>query len=293
MLLAAGIETLFLLGCFVVPSYILTVKPSQSSEDESSGASWSEMLTKPVFMTYILLICCLIYIVSGLQNWGTDYLEFIFGHEKAYVIRLAFLIISVTGPLSGTLVGGWNGSYFANPEKYSGTDLAYRRILTIGVPGILASALAMTMSFIEKSWGFLIVGLLLWAIMFLGGMVFPVGIAALFDDAGKRNHVKSSMAYLTMTNIFGFGLSGILAGMISDRCETEVERQVYGWRVTMFAAIPATIFLFINYEIIIHRKRDYELRVIFEDTDESPYNRRTFDPLEFRLSGPPAPTEML
>jgi len=192
-------------------------------------------------MIYILIICCLIYIVSGLQNWGTDYFEFIFGHENAYVIRLSFLVISVKGPLLGTLVGGWNGSHFANPDRYSGVDLAHRRVWVIGAPGILASVLSMTMSFVDKLWGLLTVGLVLWAILFFGAMVFPVGIAALFDDAGKQNHVKCSMTYLTMTNVFGFGLSGILAGMVADRCDTEVERQVYGWRVTMFAAIPATL----------------------------------------------------
>merc|ERR1711964_868902 len=91
------------------------------------------------------------------------------------------------------------------------------------------------------------------------------------------NHMNASMVYQTTVNIFGYGLSGILAGQVADFA-VGMEQEVFGWRTTMLGCIPALFAPCCLFWLLTRRRNTYSaVALILElESDLEARGSRTF-----------------
>ena len=64
----------------------------------------------PVYVCLTLALSALYFVVTGVQFWGTAYLESSLGGTQ-YEANSLFIFTSATGPTAGVFFGGWAVDY--------------------------------------------------------------------------------------------------------------------------------------------------------------------------------------
>merc|ERR1719313_2530499 len=62
-----------------------------------------QLLRDPLWMSLVLALSCLFFVVTGVQFWATTYLE---EYADKKVVNPVFVAVAGTGPTAGVIAGG-------------------------------------------------------------------------------------------------------------------------------------------------------------------------------------------
>lgn len=205
-----------------------------------------EVLSNMLYIWVCLGLCSMYFIVTGIQFWITSYLIEYLGNDPVQVIFI-FSFISITAPMSGVLIG----SSFA--DKYGGYKgkNALKALKLCSAFGLVAFIFAFPIGFL---YSIIYVSVLLWAFLFFGAAIVPVGTGIMVSSVSKDAQATSSSISQLIFNFLGYFMSPILTGIIMDSFENKREGYKWGMRVIFWWSIFAAIFM--AFALIVSYKRN-------------------------------------
>lgn len=204
-----------------------------------------EVLSNYLYIWVCLGLCSMYFIVTGIQFWITSYLIDYLGNDPVQVIFI-FSFISFTAPLSGVLIG----STFA--DKYGGYKgkNSKKALKLCSAFGLVAFIFAFPIGFL---YSLIYISVLLWAFLFFGAAIVPVGTGIMVSSVNKDAQATSSSISQLIFNFFGYFLSPILTGTLMDKFENKIEGYKWGMRLIFWWSIFAAIFMAFALIVAINR----------------------------------------
>jgi len=193
-----------------------------------------KLLTNPIYMATIIAISGLYFVVTGIQYWISDYLRNVL-HAPASSIFVVYLIVSLTAPTIGVIVGG---AIVHNCGGYSGDKAMPICILF----SLFAISVGIPVPFVNEFYPFAI---LVWLLLFFGGAMMPGLMGIMISSVHTRHRSFANSTSQTFQNLLGFMPAPVLYGMLNQLTGSEGSRA--GMMLLMFWSVPSVIMLLIAY----------------------------------------------
>lgn len=233
------------------------------------GDFWGQMkmlFRNLIFLFLTLALCCMFFVVSGIQYWITQYMTKVLNAEKLFVV-VGFVIISTTAPIFGVLTGGWISDYYGG---YKGNNLLTAVKICL-LFGLLAFCSAIPACFVQSVLGLII---LLWLLLFFGGCIVPAATGIIVNSVPKEYQSSSSSVSQLMFNFGGFFLSPLMSAAIMDLFDEETDSLTWGFRFTLSISFLSVSFIGLAYSVIFSKEPEYGVRLenvgaVDEDSEEN------------------------
>ena len=183
-----------------------------------------------VFVYSMLSMSVLIYIITGVQYWVTDYLDAILGIKSQKDRLFLFTIACFTAPVLGVLIGTEAKNKFCQQSMRK--SLVFCSLL-----GILASICSIPVPITLSLFYFII---FMWLVLFFGAGIVPV-LTSIIINAVPEEHMASANSMTNLlTNALGYLPAPYVYGILSD---ISGDLGVLGMKVTMWISIAGMFFL--------------------------------------------------
>ena len=183
-----------------------------------------------VFIYSVISMSILIYIITGVQYWVTDYLDQILGIKSQKDRLFLFTVACFTAPVMGVLIGTEIKNKFCQQNMQ-------KSLIFCSILGILASICSIPVP-ITLSLAYFIV--FMWLVLFFGAGIVPV-LTSIIINSVPEEHIASANSMTNLiTNALGYLPSPYVYGILSD---IKGDLGVLGMKVTMWIAIPGMFFL--------------------------------------------------
>jgi hypothetical protein len=183
-----------------------------------------------VFIYSVISMSILIYIITGVQYWVTDYLDQILGIKSQKDRLFLFTVACFTAPVMGVLIGTEIKNKFCQQNMQ-------KSLIFCSILGILASICSIPVP-ITLSLSYFIV--FMWLVLFFGAGIVPV-LTSIIINSVPEEHIASANSMTNLiTNALGYLPSPYVYGILSD---IKGDLGVLGMKVTMWIAIPGMFFL--------------------------------------------------
>ena len=188
------------------------------------------LINYKVFIYSVLSMSILIYIITGVQYWVTDYLDAILGIKSQKDRLFLFTVACFTAPVLGVLIG---------------TELKYRlcqqnmrkSLMFCSFLGILASISSIPVPITLSLLYFII---FMWLVLFFGAGIVPV-LTSIIINAVPEEHMASANSISNfLTNALGYLPAPYIYGILSD---ISGDLGVLGMKVTLWISIAGMFFL--------------------------------------------------
>jgi len=179
----------------------------QDEEDSLKKNNLTEIvhsLLKNKIYTFVMLsICCLLFVVTGIQFWITDYMVKVLKLDTQ-LANILFMIVCISAPTLGVISGG---NFI---EKLAGSD-DKRSIEACYKLSIMAAVSGAPLPFINN---YVIFVLLMWLLLFFGGAIMPGMTCVMLNSAPvAHKEVANSLTYFCY-NVFGYLPAPVIYGLI-------------------------------------------------------------------------------
>jgi sugar phosphate permease len=218
-------------------------RPSQYSmfslideNDDDAGLSYSSILldlfSNKVYVFTMLSICCLLFIVTGIQFWISDYMQTVLGIDPKSVF-IAFALVSITAPILGVLAGGYLIQQLGGYTKNSALEACFKISILAALSGAFLPLIDFFPLFI----------ILMWLLLFFGASIVPglTGIM-LSSTPEKTKEVANSITHLCY-NLLGYLPSPFIYGLVCKYTGGHTSR--YGLAFILLWSYFGVAFLFL------------------------------------------------
>lgn len=219
-----------------------------------------------VYVFTMLGICCLLFIVTGIQFWISDYMQTVL-HIDPKKVFISFAVVSITAPVLGVIAGGYL------IQKLGGYTNKTALIACFKI-SVLAALSGMFLSIIDNFPLFII---LMWLLLFFGASIVPglTGIM-LSSTPEKTKEIANSITHLCY-NLLGYLPSPFLYGLVCKYTGGPTSR--YGLAFILLFSYFGVFFLYLAkyYKTKPHEKKPskespFELNVSTTPSKESTHD---------------------
>jgi hypothetical protein len=165
----------------------------------------SNLFTNKLYVNSMFAVSSLLFIITGIQFWITDYMKVIMHvpEEKVFVF---FSLICITAPSAGVLIGGYIIEKSGGYHSFDAINSCYKL-------SIMAAIAGLPLPLVNNFWIFCI---LIWLCIFFGGCILP-GMTGIIMSSipGKFKTSANSITHLCY-NLFGYLPSPLLYGVICN-----------------------------------------------------------------------------
>lgn len=200
-----------------------------------------------VFVLLTLSLCCLFFVVSGIQYWVTLYMYYVLDAEKLTIV-IGFAIISTTAPILGVLTGGYTADYFGG---YKGKNVL-RAMKICLVFGLLAFSVSIPSGYVQSIIGEI---LLLWLLLFFGGCVVPSATGIIVNTMPKELQSSSSAVSQLVYNLGGYFMAPVLSGLLMDSIPDKKNALTMGFRFCLSFSLLSLVFALLTYLAILRKEK--------------------------------------
>ncbi len=217
----------------------------------------------------MLAICCLLFIVTGIQFWISDYMQAVLKIDSKDVF-IVFAAVSITAPTFGVLAGGFLITKLGGYTNKTALEACFKI-------SILSALSGMFLPFVDNIPLFVI---LIWLLLFFGASIVPglTGIMLSSTNEGAKE-VANSITHLCY-NLIGYLPAPFLYGLV---CEyTGGSNSRYGLGFILLWAYFGVGFLFLskyykNKQVVLKkRSKDFTRRKNRSGKSSSSKNLKVF-----------------
>lgn len=216
---------------------------------------WEQMkmlFKNSIFIYLTLSLCCMFFVVSGIQYWITQYCIKVL-HAKKLLVVIGFVIISTTAPILGVLTGGWVADYYGG---YKGKNILTAMRICLAF-GLMAFMSAIPSCFVQTV---VVEILLLWLLLFFGGCIVPAATGIIVNSVPKEFQSSSSSISQLMFNFGGFFLSPLMSAAIMDLFTDETDALTWGFRFTLSVSFLSLMFISLAFSVILKGEIQYKVQ---------------------------------
>ena len=188
------------------------------------------LINYKVFIYSVISMSILIYIITGVQYWVTDYLDAILGIKSQKDRLFLFTVACFTAPVLGVLIGTELKNRLCQQNMR-------KSLLFCSLLGILASISSIPVPITLNLLYFII---FMWLVLFFGAGIVPV-LTSIIINAVPEEHMASANSISNfLTNALGYLPAPYIYGILSD---ISGDLGVLGMKVTLWISIPGMFFL--------------------------------------------------
>ena len=159
-----------------------------------------------IYRSSLISICSLLFIITGIEFWITDYMRKILKKEDSKIF-ISFSIICLTSPTCGVLIGGYL------IEKLGGYTNNNKTLQILLKSSIISFCCGILLPLINNFWLFLI---LIWFTIFFGASLMPGLTGVLLNSMDDNMKEEGNSITLFCYNLLGYFPSPFLYGIICD-----------------------------------------------------------------------------
>ncbi|XP_051912303.1 uncharacterized protein LOC127594481 [Hippocampus zosterae] len=199
------VQIILILGSVLVilriPDDQVDIRGAQS-DIQDYFTSLKQVLGSRLYRNCVLVFSNLLFVVTGIQFWMTDYFIRVLKVDRT-IVNVGFVFISITAPVLGTVFGGWAVDRMGGYSDPRTVKLLLGLVLLCAIPSQLIPYLN----------SFALVVLLLWSLLFWGGAMIPglTGLIMVSVPAELRSFGNSKAELLK--NLIGYFPSPFIYGM--------------------------------------------------------------------------------
>ena len=225
-------------------------------------------------------LCCIYFIVTGIQFWMTSYLIQIINADPIQVV-IVFSFSSISAPLLGILTGGTFADKYGG---YKGKN-TFKAIQMCTAFGFISFVFAFPLGFL---FSFRYVVTLLWVFLFFGAALVPICTGIMISCVKTEMQATSSSLSQLIFNLFGYFLSPFLTGFVMDCFGNKRNGFIWGMRIVFWWVIMAMGFLIwafmIEYRKKLGKGSNFNIQSLnsFDSEDELEEGISQFIRLEIR-----------
>ena len=183
-----------------------------------------------VFIYSMLAMSILIYIITGVQYWVTDYLDAILGIKSQKDRLFLFTIACFTAPVLGVLIGT------EIKNKYCQQNMR-KSLLFCSILGILGAICSIPVPITLSLFYFII---FMWLVLFFGAGIVPILTSIIINSVPEEHMASANSLTNLLTNALGYLPAPYVYGILSD---ISGDLGVLGMKVTMWISIAGMVFL--------------------------------------------------
>ena len=199
-------------------------------EDLSYFEKFKILLEYKVFVYSMLSMSILIYIITGVQYWVTDYLDAILGIKSQKDRLFLFTIACFTAPVFGVLMGtGIKHLYCKQNMRKS--------LIFCSLLGICACLSSIPVPITLDLFYFII---FMWLVMFFGGGIVPVLTSIIINAVPDEHSASANSISNLFSNALGYLPAPYVYGILSD---ITGDLGVLGMKATMWISILGMLLL--------------------------------------------------
>jgi hypothetical protein len=166
-----------------------------------------------IYMVSTCSVIVLLFIVTAIQFWITDYLLLVLKIERA-AITIAFVVTCVTAPTLGIVIGG------IIVQKYGGYETKIASLWCV-IFAVIAGTMSILIPIMNEIIGFAIV---LWLFFFFGGAIVPNIIGIYISTLPKELRGAGNSVSNTLINAFGYLPAPYVYGAIFDKTKLDTPK---------------------------------------------------------------------
>jgi predicted MFS family arabinose efflux permease len=151
----------------------------------------------------MLAICCLLFIITGIQFWISDYMQSVLLVDPTKVF-ITFAVVCITAPVFGVILGGYTIQKLGGYTNKKALEACFKI-------SILAAASGVFLPLINNVPLFVIC---IWLLLFFGGSIVP-GLTGIMISStpDKSKEIANSITHLCY-NLFGYLPAPFLYGLV-------------------------------------------------------------------------------
>ena len=200
------------------------------NEDLSYFEKVKVLLQYKVFVYSMLGMSVLIYIITGVQYWVTDYLDAILGVKSQKDRLFLFTVACFTAPVFGVLMGTFIKNLYCKQNMR-------KSLIFCSVLGILACLASIPVPITLDLFYFII---FMWLVLFFGGGIVPVLTSMIINAVPEEHSGSANSISNLLTNALGYLPAPYVYGILSD---ISGDLGVLGMKVTMWISVLGMAFL--------------------------------------------------
>ena len=231
---------------------IIHVKITTSREEKNSLDYFGKLKVLMKYKVYIfsvISLSILIYIITGVQYWVSDYLDAVLGVQSPKDRLFLFTLACFTAPVMGVLLGP------LIQDKLCQTNMQ-KSLIFCSVLGFLASVCSIPAPCTLNLFYFII---LMWFILFFGGGIVPILTSIIINSVPKNLITSANSLTNFTTNALGYLPSPYIYGILSD-IYGDLGRM--GMKVTLWLAVVGEMFSLLAVYYSFQDEEFYKLKVI-------------------------------
>eukprot|EP00927_Polykrikos_kofoidii_P007059 TRINITY_DN12883_c0_g3_i1.p1 TRINITY_DN12883_c0_g3~~TRINITY_DN12883_c0_g3_i1.p1 ORF type:complete len:534 (+),score=70.07 TRINITY_DN12883_c0_g3_i1:150-1751(+) len=200
----------------------------------------------PLFVSTVVSICALCFVVTGIQLWTSAYFSAAFHRPRSEVTTL-FVIAAGSAPILGVVIGSGLVDALGGYDTLQSRAHSCLLLVCFGIMGGLAAmGVVLLQPDPSDHTRFFEVLVCIWLLLFFGGSILPavtgISLAAVPKELRTAASSLSMMAY----NIFGYGLGAYIPGQVA-----KFESLAVAMQVVCSGAIITFVGLIASYRIAV------------------------------------------
>ena len=206
------------------------VNNANLNEDLNYFQKLKVLMNYKVFIYSVISMSILIYIITGVQYWVTDYLDAILGIKSQKDRLFLFTVACFTAPVLGVLIGTEIKNRLCQQNMR-------KSLLFCSLLGILACISSIPVPITLNLLYFII---FMWLVLFFGAGIVPVLTSIIINSVPEEHMASGNSISNFLTNALGYLPAPYIYGILSD---ISGDLGVLGMKVTMWISIPGMLFL--------------------------------------------------
>lgn len=195
-----------------------------STDDESTlnkqsslslWASIKTLMSNRIFRSTTIELCCLFFIVTGVQYWTTKFFHVSFQQARVKVNTI-FIVVSASAPILGVAAGGPIIDKLGGYSTVAGAECtALLSVIWCSIGAVAAIIAAVTTPTPDDRTLFFVVGNI-WVLLFFGAAMLPPVTGLVLSSVDADLQVFANAFSMLLYNLLGYGLGSYLPGQVAD-----------------------------------------------------------------------------
>lgn len=205
----------------------------------------SLLMSNKIYTFVMLSICCLLFVVTGIQFWITDYMRIILQIEER-TVYITFSIVCISAPTMGVILGGYLIENLGGYTDKRALDSCFKISIMAAVCGVPLPLVNNFPIFI----------ILIWLLLFFGGSIVP-GLTGIMLSSIPPNYKEVANSHTHFCyNLIGYLPAPFLYGFICRYTGGSESK----WGLAFMMSVSLIGVFFLKYAIKHQKNIETELQ---------------------------------